>query len=162
VSKISYERLVEVANYCPVTGVFTSKVSRGPLKVGDQIGCINLNGYWQMCIDGALHYGHRLAFLWMEGEYPPRLVDHINGDRSDNRWSNLRHATAGVNAQNQRRPRIDNTSGLLGVSMHADGKWQARIKVGPNYKSLGLHDTKEAAHAAYVAAKKLHHEGNTL
>jgi hypothetical protein len=159
---LSILRLKSILRYEPETGVFVSIVARGPIKVGQQVGCVNLNGYVHIQIDGVIYLGHRLAWLITHGAWPKNCVDHINGIRSDNRISNLRDGSNGVNAQNQRRPRSDNKSGFLGVSKHSDGKWQARIKIGSTYKSLGLHQTPELARDAYIKAKRQFHQGCTI
>lgn len=159
---IAHERLLELLSYDAETGEFSCAKARGPLKVGDQVGTVSKAGYVQIQIDGAIFYAHRLAWLYVYGSWPANTIDHINGQRSDNRIANLRDVTGGVNAQNQRRPRADNRSGYLGVSLHSDGKWQARIKVGNTYKSLGLHATKEKARDAYINAKREFHQGCTI
>lgn len=156
------ERLYELVAYDPDSGLFTSRVNRGPLKIGQRIGGKNMSGYIQIQIDGVIHYAHRLAWLYMNGRMPEHPIDHINGDRADNRIANLREAPGSINAQNQRQPRKDNKSGFLGVSKHADGKWQARIKIGSKYQSLGLFDTPEEASEKYLEAKRLHHKGCTI
>lgn len=156
------DRLVKLLRYDAETGRFTCEEKRGPLNVGDSVGTINKAGYTQIQIDGVIFYAHRLAWLFVYGTWPTGPVDHINGERSDNRIANLRDATASINAQNQRRPRSDNKSGYLGVSLHSDGKWQARIKIGGTYKSLGLHKTKEMARDAYLEAKRKFHQGCTI
>lgn len=156
-------RVLFALRYNPETGDFTSAINRGPLKAGAKVGCINLGGYVQIQLDGKIYYGHRLAWLVTHRCWPSQTIDHINGVRSDNRVSNLRDVSCQVNAQNQRGPRSDNkTSGYLGVSLHSDGKWQARIRFGDSYKSLGLFSTPELARDAYVSAKRANHEGCTI
>ena len=89
-------------------------------------------------------------------------IDHINGVRCDNRFSNLREATAAENGQNQAVPR-HNTSGFMGVHWNRRaGNWQARIMIAGRNKYLGYFDTPEAAHAAYCAAKAKHHTFNPV
>lgn len=158
---ITQERLKELLHYDPGTGVFTYKVRSGRCRVGDVAGTPTKAGYWQICIDYRAHLAHRLAFLWCAGMSPP-MVDHINGDKSDNRWCNLRPTDAVANAQNQRRARCD--SGFLGVhwSTRAN-KWRAAIKPpGEKLKHLGLFDDPAEAHQAYLNAKRALHAGNTI
>jgi HNH endonuclease/AP2 domain len=81
-------------------------------------------------------------------------VDHINGVRHDNRPSNLRPATQSENLANTRL-RSNNTSGLKGASFHKQaGRWRAAIRIDGRQRHLGLFDTPEEAHAAYVRAAR--------
>lgn len=113
-------------------------------------------------MNGPGHGAHRLAFLLMTGAMPAGDVDHINGNRADNRWCNLRDVSRAVNMQNLRKPRADNTTGFLGVSL-SKGRYQAQIAANGKTHYLGLYDCPKLAHAAYVARKRLlHSEGNTL
>lgn len=159
---LTHERLTSLLRYEPETGNFVSVVGRGPLKQGDTVGTVNTVGYVQIQIDGRIYYGHRLAWLYMRGEWPAYEVDHMDGNRHNNAWKNLRDVPRAVNAQNFHGPRKDNKSGYLGVSQHADGKWTARIKVGAKHRYLGLFDTPELASAAYLVAKRQFHVGNQL
>jgi hypothetical protein len=96
----------------------------------------------------------------MTGSEPFPTVDHINGDKSDNRWANLRRASHAEQQQNLGIGKL-NTSGYVGVHKHADtNKWCAQIMGPAGRKHLGLFDTPEAAHEAYVAAKKELHPFN--
>lgn len=159
---LTFERLVQLLDYNPDTGEFLSRVNRGPLRSGGAVGCINLAGYTQLQIDGVIYLGHRLAWLYTHGSWPKNCIDHLNGVRHDNRICNLRDVSYSINSQNQRGPRSDNKSGYLGVSLHSDGKWQARIRIGSNYKSLGLYKTPELARDAYLDAKRESHQGCTI
>lgn len=106
------------------------------------------NGYAGVTFGGKQVYAHRLAFFCMTREWPVDQVDHINGDKKDNRWSNLRQANAAQNKANEGL-RSTNTSGLKGVSWHkAAKKWRAYI--GANGQHLGLFDCPAAAHLAYA------------
>jgi hypothetical protein len=93
--------------------------------------------------------------------YWPNEVDHVNGAKDDNRIANLREVTHSENMQNQRGARSDSKTGLLGVSAH-HGKWCARIRVKGTLKHLGSYSTPEAAHQAYVKAKRVLHPHGTL
>jgi hypothetical protein len=111
-------------------------------------------GYVYVRSPGRIHKAHRVIWLWMTGEWPRDQVDHINHDRADNRWCNLRAAT---NADNQKNVslRADNTSGAVGVRRHTHGdKWRAQIKVGGRFIHLGLFDDKTTAIAARQAANE--------
>ena len=108
-------------------------------------------------LDGENYYAHRVIWAMQTGEWPEDQVDHINGDRTDNRWVNLRAATVLQNSFN-RGPQSNGSSGFKGVTWHSQqGRWAARIQAGGVNKSLGLHDTAEQAAAAYdAAARKMH------
>ena len=97
----------------------------------------------------------------MTGAMPAGDVDHINGNRADNRWCNLRDVSRTLNNQNQRRAQKDNETGLLGVSPHR-GRFKAQIRVNGKVRNLGLFDSPEVAHKVYLAHKRLMHPGNTL
>lgn len=158
-------RVREVLHYDPLTGVFTWRVKTcRKVVAGTVAGCLSkANGYVLIRIDGALHLAHRLAFLWMTGAWPKDMVDHRDGVRNNNRWGNLRNATGTLNSQNQRSARGATKSGILGVTWFAQtGKWRAEIKTPGRKLSLGYFSTKDEAQAAYIAAKREHHEGCTV
>lgn len=120
-------------------------------------------GYQRISFNGRLFQAHRLAWAIAHGKWPEDLIDHINGDRSDNRLSNLRDVSARVNLQNERKARKNSRSGLLGASWSKVTKrWAARIHYDGKHRHLGYFDTPQEAHAAYLAAKRLFHTGNTI
>ena len=157
---LTQARLKELLHYGPETGVFTWRVNRrGGMKAGNRAGSPGGIGYRYVTVAGRSYPEHRLAFFYMTGEFPPEDTDHINGKRSDNRWSNLRAATRSQNLGNMDvGPR--NTSGYKGVSlMRRDGLWRATIRMRGKVKNLGHFDTPEEAHAAYChAAERVHGE----
>lgn len=159
-TELTAERLREVLDYNPETGVFTWRVSNGKRAVAGQLaGGISRNGYVRISIDDARHYAHRLAWLYVHGVWPKGQIDHINGAKTDNRIANLREATNAQNGQNRRTARADSQSGLIGVYLHPiSGRWGAEIVRDGQKHSLGYFDTPEAAHAAYLAAKRELHE----
>lgn len=154
-TKLTAERLRSLLRYDPDTGLFHCLVRRvgSQAKVGDVVGSVGVGGYIVIRMDNAYYYGHRLARLYMTGEWPPRHVDHINMCRADNRWSNLRDATPSQNHANTRASR-SGTSGFKGVSACRD-KWQAHIRIDGRKAHLGTFATREEAHAAYAAAAPL-------
>lgn len=88
---------------------------------------------------------HRVAWALVTGAWPTDQIDHINHDRTDNRWANLRVATPVENSRNQSMM-ASNTSGVCGVSWHRGaGKWRAQIDVAGKQKHLGLFDSMEDA-----------------
>lgn len=103
---------------------------------------------------------HRLVWLHNYGTWPTKHLDHIDGDGRNNRISNLREATPAENNQNIGKVR-SNTTGLPGALFRkSDGKWWSTIRANGQRHFLGTYPTKEAAHIAYVEAKKLLHTFN--
>lgn len=147
--------------YDKATGVFTwlKKPSRGRLA-GNRAGCKKDN-YRRIKLLGKWYYEHRLAWMYVTGEWPDPEVDHLNGHGTDNRWDNLREATSLINKQNRHCARKDSSSGLIGAMPNKNG-WMARIKVNGKNHHLGTFQTPELASAAYIKAKRTLHEGNTL
>ena len=157
---LTAERLRQALGYCPETGVFRWRMSNGKRAVaGEVAGGISRNGYVRISIDDTKHYAHRLAWLYAHGVWPKGQIDHINGEKTDNRIENLREATNAQNGQNRRTARADSQSGMIGVYLHPiSGRWGAEIVKDGQKHSLGYFDTKEAAHAAYLSAKRELHE----
>jgi hypothetical protein len=147
------EELVLLLSYDPNTGQFRWRISKGGrAHEGDVAGTVLPSGYRRIKIDDRRYYSHRLAWLYVTGEWPAAEIDHINCDPGDNRWGNLRLATSSQNKANSRK-RADNTSGLKGVTWDGrNRKWQAQIMAGGRRRSLGYFADPAAAHAAYVAA----------
>jgi len=152
---ITPEELRSRFDYNPETGIFTSKIKRGVLRIGATVGC-TYNGYIRIGIDYRYYLGHRLAWLYMTGEWPSQ-VDHRNGVRNDNRWQNLRIATHTQNHQNK-SILCTNKSGYKGVqpSSKTKNRWIATIKVGLKIKYLGTFDCPKKAHLAYIHAANEH------
>jgi len=141
--------------YYPDTGVLIRLVHSGNAKAGSIAGCVASNGYVIIKVNGRAYKAHRLAWLIMIGEWPVGDIDHIDRDRANNRFSNLRRATTRENTQNV-DAKSKNIAGLRGVSPHAS-KWRARIRIDNRLKLLGSFDTPELAHAAYIEAKRRLH-----
>lgn len=158
--KVTAERLRAVLHYTPETGVFTRLLVRadGRHKVGEVAGCRS-NGYVVIRVDDVLYLAHRLAFLWMTGEWPHELVDHINGRRDDNRWENLRPASRALNNQNRHNFARERRGGLPGAFIHKAGGYRSQILVNGEVHNLGYFKTAEEASAAYIAAKRQLHPG---
>ena len=131
--------------------------------VGRVAGCPNSDGYIKVHMDGTYYSAHRIAWLIMTGdwpEYPAWEIDHVNGDRGDNRWSNLRKVSKSENQRNGGK-RANNTSGVHGVSWkpkynktEGDGRWVARIWSGPKHVYLGAFKTLHEAAIARKAAER--------
>jgi hypothetical protein len=152
---LTAERLRAVFAYSPTAGTLTRLVSNGRRwKVGSVAGTTHPLGYRLVTVDGITYPAHRLAWLHAYGEWPPdgMDIDHVNGDRSDNRLRNLRVATRTQNNANARR-RVDDASGFKGVYLcRASGKWIASIRKAGKLTYLGRYQTPEEAHAAYLGA----------
>ena len=128
---------------------------------GEPAGWLHYSGYLQTSVNfnGRKRQlmVHRIVWALMTGAWPRNEIDHRTGIRDDNRPKNLREATHAENQHNQRLVKR-NTSGFPGV--HWDkpcGKWRARITLARRRINLGLFPTREAAFAAYLAAKAIHH-----
>jgi hypothetical protein len=106
-------------------------------------------------------YVHRLAWLWMTGEWPA-VVDHIDGDSLRNAWANLRNTSQAWNMQNRHRPNARKRPGLLGVKQRTPTTWQAQLRLNKRTVHLGTFDSPEAAHAAYLAGKRQLHPGCSI
>ena len=161
-------RVRELFHYDPATGVFTRKVRLAQRhQAGDRGDFLvtggGLIGYRRVSFDSNRYLAHRVAWLYVNGCWPSKDIDHINGDRGDNRIANLRDVPNSTNRENMRAPRSDNASGYLGVHFHKQAKkWRARIQVKSRGINLGLFDTPEQAHEAYLQAKRKLHSGCTL
>lgn len=146
------------------TGIFRWRHGRkyGLIKPWSEAGWSD-GGYIRIQIGSKPYLAHRLAWLYEQGEWPAQDVDHINGNRSDNRICNLRDVARQTNAQNRREAPKGSTSKMLGVSRHRNtDKWVAGIYVQGKRKHLGVFDTAEQAQAAYLDAKRKLHEGCTV
>ena len=121
---------------------------------GHRAGTKDKYGYRIIHVDGKQYYAHRIAWHLFHGKWPEGSLDHINGDKDDNRPSNLREADAAEQMRNMPMP-TRNTSGVHGVTWHKQtGKWQAGIAVNRKFKYLGLFDDLDEAAAARSAAEK--------
>lgn len=156
---LTQERLKELLSYDPSTGAFTWVAPLSTrMKAGDLAGYLRKDGYIQIYLEGVRYMAHRLAVLWVKGQFPTDKVDHKNNVRSDNRWDNLREGTQSFNMQNLKKAHKDSVTGLLGAYPYGD-KFRAQIMVSGKLKNLGLFDTAEKAHSEYMAAKAVYHEG---
>ena len=154
------EFLKSILDYNEETGVFLWKVSRGCIRKGEEAGNTRPDGYYRIRIENKPYFAHRLAWLYIHGKFPDNHIDHINGDTSDNRLSNLREATNQQNQYNVTKLRCDNSTGYKGVSFNKrDNKFQAQIRINGKLIFLGYFDSAKKAGAAYErAAKNFHGE----
>jgi hypothetical protein len=152
---LTAERVREVLNYDPDTGIFTWKIHRhSRRKPGDVAARYEPGKRKYICIDNRDYLAHRLAWLHVHGEWPNCLVDHVNGDPGDNRLANLRLATYAQNLSNS-RVKKSNKLGLKGVQEYrSSGRYVARITVDKKIMHLGSFASPSEAHAAYVSAAR--------
>lgn len=152
------EVLKELLSYDLATGIFKWKKPLSPaVSVGDAAGSMNAKGYLNIKVQGRLYKAHRIAWLYVHGVIPKFQIDHINGDKSDNRISNLRLATNSENVQNVHEFR-SNATGFPGVTYyHRERKYVARVTCNGKTRSLGYYETPELAHAEYIREKRKVH-----
>ena len=154
----SQEYLREIFDYDPTTGQLIRRVATSRrVKVGDVAGsALKQNGYRHVCVHGTQYYIHRIIWKHQYGVDPSGQIDHISGDRDDNRLANLRDATWVDNGRNQKL-RATNTSGHMGVHHRASADtWWARIRVDGAIINLGSYATYDEAVAARQAAEIEH------
>lgn len=124
--------------------------------VGQQVGSIHKTGYRHVTWNGKIHKVHRLIFLLEQG-YLPKEIDHINGDRQDNRLENLREVTRSENQFNKAMC-SNNTSGFRGVNWHKHSKsWVVRVCTKGKTKILGYFKDLELAGLVADEARNLYH-----
>jgi hypothetical protein len=160
---LTQKRLKELFSYNSETGQFTRiKALCGPVaKIGMIAGTLGGRGYIDIGIDGKRYKAHRLAWLYIYGEFPSNKlqIDHIDGSRTNNNIANLRIVTASQNLQNIKSAKSHNiTSKILGVSWYKrDKKWQVEISINKKKLYLGRYSNLEEAKSVYLSAKKLYH-----
>lgn len=150
------EEVRRTVSYDPATGVLT-RLRRDDMPanvnartVGKPAGNLTDHSYSRIWIGPKQHLAHRLAWVLMTGEWPSLYIDHIDGDRNNNRWNNLRLATRGQNAVNSR---VRASSGLKGVYLPKKGRsWVAQISINRKNHYLGTYPTAKQANDAYFAA----------
>jgi len=163
-NKLTQEYLKECLIYNPETGIFIWK--ERPLSHFKNSHGLNIwnskwsnkesgglkcdSGYLSITIDDKSYYAHRLAFLYMEGYLPENLVDHIDRNRANNKWKNLREASQRCNLQNCNLSKA-NKSGVTGVTWRkSNNKWRSIISINSKNKYLGTFENlDEAIRARY-------------
>ena len=173
---LTQEIVKEFMNYDPETGILTWKHrDRKWCKDERSYNSWNTSHYNKIC--GSIHPNsgynnirifnktyrtHRIIWLYVYGTWPNDQLDHINGNRQDNRLCNLRECTNSENQQNK-KIRKDNSSGFMGVSFSKKSqKFQSHIKVNTKSLHLGLFDDAKEAHEAYLEAKQKYHTFNPI
>lgn len=174
---ITPEIAAELLNYDPGTGVLTWKprsqkwfsypnfhIHWNSRWAGKVAGTKNKRGYLVMNVLNRIMTAHRLAWMIHYGEIPGQAIDHINGDKTDNRLENLRSISQEKNTQNRRLSAKgkDLPLGVFPVLGSKKGKVFARIIAGKKRFYLGTFSTPEEAHKAYLKAKRELHPGCTI
>jgi len=149
--EIELSEVRRLIDYDCTTGKFKWRVNRGHMNRGLVAGTMRDGGYIEIMVFGKHLRAHRLAWFIYYGEWPDKEIDHINGDRTDNRIVNLREATRRKNAQNMQCHR---DGGVCGVQRTPRGRYQARAYLDKRLRHLGVFDTEIEAHAAYKEAVK--------
>jgi hypothetical protein len=143
-------------DYFPESGMFVWKITRHRIKAGQLAGSKHL-GYVRIKLQGSNYAAHRLAWLFIKGVWPEHEIDHINGIRGDNRFSNLREATHSQNLQNCNTRQL-NKCGLRGAyKQTSSNSWMASITANSVKYHLGTYASAEEAHEAYLKAAKIYH-----
>jgi hypothetical protein len=160
-SKLSLERLRQVLRYEPETGNFywihRDKIKK---KLGTNASIVRSNGYLNICIDSQYYYTHRLAWFYVNSEWP-NVIDHIDGNKTNNKIENLRSVDQRCNIQNVVKARKHNKSGIIGARKTKYG-FQTSLRIDGKNHYLGHYKTAEEAHNVYLEAKRKLHEGCTI
>jgi hypothetical protein len=144
--------------YSPETGLFRWRIKPNRrIRIGQIAGTITrVGGPIQIKVFGELHRAHRLAWLYVHEKWPTGIIDHKNGNPTDNRIANLRDTTWRINNQNKRKAKSNSRTGILGVSPNPNGnRFRARIDA----IHLGTFASKKEAQQVYLKAKRELHEG---
>lgn len=159
-NKLTYSRLIELLDYDPSTGFFCwiakSSPSHNNLKLGAAITTVGADGYIKIVIDGESYKAHRLAWMFVHGSFPSKIIDHINRDKTDNRISNLREVSHVGNSLNTNR--VVNAKGYYWCNTYK--KWRSQISLDGKRKNLGYFINEQDAKRAYENAlsKKINKE----
>lgn len=144
----SIERMREVLAYDAATGLLTWRVTLSNAAIaGSRAGTFD-GRYIRLKVDKCPLLAHRVIWALVTGEWPPRRLDHEDGSGGNNKWRNLRLSTASQNGGNSRNSK-NNTTGFKGVTPHK-GRFRAQITVNRKVSHIGVYDTAQQAHEAYM------------
>lgn len=132
---LAVNQVRSLLHYRPDTGQFVRRIGRRGHAAGELAGSVNSKGYVVIGIDGRPRLAHRVAWLYVTGEWPDGQIDHIDGDKENNSWANLRLVDAFTNHKNKKLLKT-NTSGVPGVRLKRE-KWEASIRPDNTYIYLG-------------------------
>jgi hypothetical protein len=151
--RVTRARLRALLHYDRETGEFRwLKRVTTSVRIGEIAGALNNQGYRRITINGRPYMAHHLAWLYVKGKWCRRMIDHQDGNPSNNRWTNLRSATRSQSSANRRLPR-NNSCGFKGVWRNGS-RWCATIHKDRRRHYLGIFSTPQAAHAAYAKAAR--------
>jgi len=155
---LTAERVLELLDYSPETGHFTWKENvgkgAGARARGSIAGYVSSRGYRYISIDRKNVFAHKLAWIVMTGKHPHGVIDHIDGDTQNNKWSNLRDTGKVVNGLNRKKASSNSKSGVLGAAfIKSKGKYRATIRVNGRFIHIGYFGTAKEAGEAYARAK---------
>lgn len=163
-AELYWKSIRDLLDYDPISGVLTWKKRDRALFSSDNAcnawnarfanqtaGSIKQDGYLHVRIFGKSCLGHRLIWAWTTGRWPQECIDHINHDRVDNRWENLRSVAVWENSRNMSISKL-NKSGVNGVTWKGN-KWRAQIRADGRVIYLGSFDEKDEAAAARKLAE---------
>lgn len=159
--KPSIEQLRTILKYDPETGALTRLYNSGPgqriMLVDREAGCVDpSNGVWRVVAFGKRMPKASVCWALQTGKWPEMLIDHIDTNKDNHRFSNLREATYLENSWNH-NVRIDSKTQVKGVTLcKSTGRYRADIRIAGKTKNLGRFKTVEEASNAYAAAAKLH------
>lgn len=154
---LTQDDLKKILRYDSETGDFYWVSIGCGVSFGKKAGTIEKNGYKKIMIKRKFYMSHRLAFLWMIGEWPTYQVDHIDMNKGNNKWDNLRNASHGQQQCNRSIQR-NNSSGYKGVSFNKKHKkWCSFIRVEGKNMNLGNFDDIELAALVYSEASYKYH-----
>ena len=161
--RVTVDRLRELLTYQPETGILVWRVKYGNVDAGSVAGTLSSTGYLTVGIDGEKFRAHRVAWALWTGKWPVQTIDHMDGNRANNRAENLRCVSQSVNMQNIRKPTSRNTSGYLGVYWsERRGGWMAALSVDKKKKRWGPYSTSDRAYEQYLRKKRQLHDGCTI
>lgn len=147
---ITKEKLQEILHYNPETGIFIWLQKHHTNSViGEMAGCKNNHGYIYIWLEGKSYLAHRLAWLYMTGNWPLMQIDHINRIRHDNWFKNLRDVPPIVNSQNSFKPRMNKSTGIPGVYFNKKAnRYSAQARINGRQINVGSFATLEEAISA--------------
>lgn len=152
--KLTQEKVREMFDYDPETGILTWRISRYPSKAGDVVESLDERGYNRVHINRKGYRAHRIIWLWYYGFFPENGIDHINRNCGDNRINNLREVSYQCNARNSKLP-DNNRSGIRGVCIdRRRNKFLSSMMVNKKTCYFGMYNDLTEAVAHRLAAEQ--------